>query len=159
VQAGGVEKSKFCLFLVVFHVRCISSVCPRFYFRGHALCFLPLAAILESSTRWYLNCNNNENVRKGDNDSDVWASSYQIKLILCTTRQWEYEFPLMNFNLRILHSVTIVTPKHICNNCICEDIEKGTHPLNLILFASNSNRISVILWNFSCLKKICTYSN
>jgi hypothetical protein len=45
---GGVEESKFCLFSVVFPVMCISSVSPRFYFRKHAFCFLPLAAILES---------------------------------------------------------------------------------------------------------------
>jgi hypothetical protein len=45
---GGVEESKFCLFLVFFPVRCISSVSPRFYFKRHAFCFLPLAAILES---------------------------------------------------------------------------------------------------------------
>jgi hypothetical protein len=43
-----VEESKFCLFLVVFPVRCMSSISPRFYFRRHAFCFLPLAAILES---------------------------------------------------------------------------------------------------------------
>jgi hypothetical protein len=52
-QAGGVEGSKFCLFLVVFPVRWISSVSPRFYFRRHAFCFLPLATILESSPRTY----------------------------------------------------------------------------------------------------------
>jgi hypothetical protein len=46
--AEGLEESKFCLFSVVFPVRCISSISPRFYFRRHALCFLPLAAILES---------------------------------------------------------------------------------------------------------------
>jgi hypothetical protein len=46
--AEGVEESKFCFFSVVFPVRCISSVSPRFYFRKHAFCFLPLAAILES---------------------------------------------------------------------------------------------------------------
>jgi hypothetical protein len=46
-QAGGVEESKFYLFWVVFPVRCISSISPRFYFRRHAFCFLPLAAILE----------------------------------------------------------------------------------------------------------------
>jgi hypothetical protein len=45
-QAGGVEESKFCLFSVLFPVRCISSVSPRFYFRRHAFCFLLLAAIL-----------------------------------------------------------------------------------------------------------------
>jgi hypothetical protein len=45
--AGGVEESKFCL-LVVFPVRCISSISPRFYFRKHTFCFLLLAAILES---------------------------------------------------------------------------------------------------------------
>jgi hypothetical protein len=47
-QAGGVEESKFCLFSVVFPVRYISSIFPRFYFRRHAFCLLPLAAILES---------------------------------------------------------------------------------------------------------------
>jgi hypothetical protein len=31
-----------------FPVSCISSISPRFYFRRHAFCFLPLAAILES---------------------------------------------------------------------------------------------------------------
>jgi hypothetical protein len=48
-QAGDVEGSKFCLFSVVLSARCISSVSPRFYFRRHAFCFLPVAAILESS--------------------------------------------------------------------------------------------------------------
>jgi hypothetical protein len=47
-QAGGMEESKFCLFWMVFPVRCISSISWRFYFRKHAFCFLPLAAILES---------------------------------------------------------------------------------------------------------------
>jgi hypothetical protein len=42
-----VEGSKFFLFSVVFPVRCISSISPRFYFRRHTFCFLPLAAILE----------------------------------------------------------------------------------------------------------------
>jgi hypothetical protein len=45
VQAGGVEGSKFCFFSVVFPVRCISRISARFYFRRHAFCFLPLAAI------------------------------------------------------------------------------------------------------------------
>jgi hypothetical protein len=48
VWAGVVEVLEFCLFLVVFPARCISSVSPRFYFRRHAFCFLPLVAILES---------------------------------------------------------------------------------------------------------------
>jgi hypothetical protein len=46
--AGGVEESEFHLFLVVFPARCISSVFPRFYFRKHTFCFLPLVTILES---------------------------------------------------------------------------------------------------------------
>jgi hypothetical protein len=46
-QAGDVEDSKFCLFWVVFPVMCISSISPRFYFRRHAFCFLPLVTILE----------------------------------------------------------------------------------------------------------------
>jgi hypothetical protein len=41
----GVEESKFFLLLVVFPVRCIASVSPRFYFRNHAFCFLPLVTI------------------------------------------------------------------------------------------------------------------
>jgi hypothetical protein len=48
VQAGGVEGSKFCLFSVALPARCVSSVSPRFHYRRHAFCFLPLAAILES---------------------------------------------------------------------------------------------------------------
>jgi hypothetical protein len=51
-QARGAEESKFCLFSVVFPVRCISSLSPGFYFRRHAFCFLPLATILESPQVW-----------------------------------------------------------------------------------------------------------
>jgi hypothetical protein len=47
-QAGGVEGSKFCLFSVALPARCVSRISPRFHFRRHAFCFLPLAAILES---------------------------------------------------------------------------------------------------------------
>jgi hypothetical protein len=47
-QAGSMEGSEFCLFSVVFPVRCISNVSPRLYFRKHAFCFFPLVAILES---------------------------------------------------------------------------------------------------------------
>jgi hypothetical protein len=50
--AGGVEGSKFCLFSVVLPARCVSSVSPRFHYRRHAFCFLPLAAILESPLHW-----------------------------------------------------------------------------------------------------------
>jgi hypothetical protein len=46
--AGGVEGSKFCLFSVVLPARCVSSVSPRFHYRRHAFCFLPLATILGS---------------------------------------------------------------------------------------------------------------
>jgi hypothetical protein len=48
VRAGVVEVSEFCLFLMVFPARCISSISPRFYFRKRASCFLPLVAILDS---------------------------------------------------------------------------------------------------------------
>jgi hypothetical protein len=43
--AGGVEELEFCLFLVVFPARSISSISPRFYFRKHTFCFLPLVVI------------------------------------------------------------------------------------------------------------------
>jgi hypothetical protein len=49
-QARGVEDLGFCLFLVVFPERCISSFSPRFYFRKHTFCFLLLVAILESGS-------------------------------------------------------------------------------------------------------------
>jgi hypothetical protein len=44
-QAGGVEGSKFCLFLVALPARCVSSISPRFHFWRHAFFFLPLATI------------------------------------------------------------------------------------------------------------------
>jgi hypothetical protein len=49
VPTGGVEGSKFCLFSMVLPARSVFSVSPRFHYRRHAFCFLPLAAILESS--------------------------------------------------------------------------------------------------------------
>jgi hypothetical protein len=52
-QAGGVEESKFCLFSVVFPVRCIVSVSPRFYFSRHAFWFPPLFAMLESQMPFF----------------------------------------------------------------------------------------------------------
>jgi hypothetical protein len=45
--AGDVEESKLCLFLVIMPAKCVSSVSPRFHYRGVAFCFLPLATILE----------------------------------------------------------------------------------------------------------------
>jgi hypothetical protein len=42
------EESEFCLFSVLFPIRYITSISPRFYFRKHAFCFLPLVSILES---------------------------------------------------------------------------------------------------------------
>jgi hypothetical protein len=47
--AGDVEASKLCLFSVFMPAKCVSSVSPRFHYRRVAFCFLPLAAILESS--------------------------------------------------------------------------------------------------------------
>jgi hypothetical protein len=44
-----VEGSKFCLFSVILPAKCVSSISPRFHYRRLAFCFLPLAAILESS--------------------------------------------------------------------------------------------------------------
>jgi hypothetical protein len=51
VLAGDVEGSKLCLFSVIMPAKCVSSVSPRFHYRRLAFCFLPLAAILESSTK------------------------------------------------------------------------------------------------------------
>jgi hypothetical protein len=59
-SAGGVEGSKFCLFSVVLPARCVSTVSPRFHYRRHAFCFLPLATILEFSLFYHflLICSN-----------------------------------------------------------------------------------------------------
>jgi hypothetical protein len=46
--AGGVEGSKLCLFSVIMPAKCVSGVSPRFHYWRLALCFLPLATILES---------------------------------------------------------------------------------------------------------------
>jgi hypothetical protein len=53
--AGGVEGSKLCLFSVIMPAKCVSGVSPRFHYRRLAFCFLPLAAILESSNSVLLN--------------------------------------------------------------------------------------------------------
>jgi hypothetical protein len=47
VWTGYVEESEFCLFMVVFPVRLISSISPRFYFKKHTFCFFSLVTILE----------------------------------------------------------------------------------------------------------------
>jgi hypothetical protein len=52
VLAGGVEASKFCLFLVILPAKCVSSISPRFHYRRLAFFFLPLATILESFCFW-----------------------------------------------------------------------------------------------------------
>jgi hypothetical protein len=49
-----VEESKFCLFSVVLTARCVSSISPRFHYRRHAFCFLPVAAILESHSKYFI---------------------------------------------------------------------------------------------------------
>jgi hypothetical protein len=49
VLAVGVEGSKLCLFSVIMPAKCVSGISPRFHYRRLAFCFLPLAAILESS--------------------------------------------------------------------------------------------------------------
>jgi hypothetical protein len=51
--AGDVEGSKLCLFSVIMPAKCVSSVSPTFHYRRVAFCFLPLAAILESSPSVY----------------------------------------------------------------------------------------------------------
>jgi hypothetical protein len=50
VPAGGVEGSKLCLFSVIMPAKCVFSVSPRFHYKRLTFCFLPLAAILESSS-------------------------------------------------------------------------------------------------------------
>jgi hypothetical protein len=48
--AGGVDGSKNCVFSVVLPAKCVCSISPRFHYRMLTFCFLPLAAILESSS-------------------------------------------------------------------------------------------------------------
>jgi hypothetical protein len=54
MRAGGVEGSKFCVFMVVLPARCVSSVSPRFHYRRHGFCFLSVAAILEKPLPYFL---------------------------------------------------------------------------------------------------------
>jgi hypothetical protein len=80
--AEGVEVSEFCLFLVVFPERCISSISPRFYFRKHTFCFLPLVAILESPVQYILTvlvilCQNHFPILTCPGDS-LWSCSQKI---------------------------------------------------------------------------------
>jgi hypothetical protein len=76
--AGDVEGSKLCLFSVIMPAMCVSSVSPRFHYRRLAFCFLPLAAILESSPLTF----------------DVWGgelllSVLEVKLLLrCLRFPW-----------------------------------------------------------------------
>jgi hypothetical protein len=93
---GSVEESKFCLFSVVFPVMCISSFSPRFYFRNHAFCFLPLAAILESSPKcffsecshyWYALICNFLSMERGGLPSHRVPCAGDLKLCLGSTSQ------------------------------------------------------------------------
>jgi hypothetical protein len=64
VQAGGLGVLEVCFFLVVFPARCVSSILARFLlYRAHAICFLPLVAILEPLRLCLLQ----QNWRKGQN--------------------------------------------------------------------------------------------
>jgi hypothetical protein len=58
--AGDVEESKLCLFSVIMPAKCVSSISPRFHYRRVAFCFLPLAAILESSQLFFFLCDHPE---------------------------------------------------------------------------------------------------
>jgi hypothetical protein len=53
-SAGDVEGSNLCLFSVIMPAKGVSSVSPRFHYRRVAFCFLPLAAILESSRVFFI---------------------------------------------------------------------------------------------------------
>jgi hypothetical protein len=54
VSAGGVERSKFCLFSVILPAKCVSNISPRFHYRRLTFFLLPLATILESSLAIHL---------------------------------------------------------------------------------------------------------
>jgi hypothetical protein len=87
--AGGVEGSKFCLFLVVFPARCVSSVSPKFHYRRHAFCSLPLAAILESLT-WFLQRHRQYAFILPFWKKHSWASWH--KLVIPTLRKLRQEY-------------------------------------------------------------------
>jgi hypothetical protein len=53
VPPGSVKGSKLCLFSVIMPVKCVSGISPRFHYKRLAFCFLPLAAILESSDSFF----------------------------------------------------------------------------------------------------------
>jgi hypothetical protein len=71
--AGGVERSKLCLFSVIMPAKCVSGVSPRFHYRRLTFCFLPLAAILESPSSFLYSNNSNRQRKKS------------VKLSICSS--------------------------------------------------------------------------
>jgi hypothetical protein len=85
VQAGGVERSMFCLFSLLLPARCVSSISPRFHYRRHAFCFLPLATILESLSN-LLSCER-PTLLTEINTGLEWKAGCFIKLMAPENRQ------------------------------------------------------------------------
>jgi hypothetical protein len=77
---------EFFLFLVVFPVKYISSVSPRFYFRKHTFCFLPLVAILESSDSQILMTKKVINATK---EKKYYCQAWWLTLVILASQEAE----------------------------------------------------------------------
>jgi hypothetical protein len=96
--AGGVEGSKLCLFSVIMPAKCVSSISPRFHYRRLTFCFLPLAAILESSC---------EIVNRSPLGGETSCWFYFILSVLCGGHFQKHSIvliPLFIFNMLLLRT-------------------------------------------------------
>jgi hypothetical protein len=97
-QAGGVEGSKFCLFSVALPARCVSSISPRFHFRRHAFCFLPLAAILESAEVFCLQTLDPDPPTSASIIAGITGMHHNVWPLLCLSwHSYKHKFKFMRF--------------------------------------------------------------
>jgi hypothetical protein len=126
VLAGGVEVSKVCLFLVVLPARCVSSVSPRFHYRRHAFCFLPLTAILEFSLHSdytfadspFVKCSINyanlsmPSLSWWDPDWYRWALNFQVIRIQWNKPNKMWLNMIQSVSLWLMQALSVISDNH-----------------------------------------------
>jgi hypothetical protein len=129
-----VEGSKFCLFLVVLPARRVSSISPRFHYRRHAFCFLPLAVILEflpMSLAISLNLNADLSLLNLCPNLHFW-----VDFFFCSTGVWTHGFTLARQTLPIqpLHQ-----PFYVLGifQKVCGKLKSHKITLNFILISAS----------------------
>jgi hypothetical protein len=111
-RCGG---SKLCLFSVIMPSKCVSSVSPRFHYRRLAFCFLPLAAIVESSSEFF-----NSNHSPSDSQFLGFVWDFYIRLVLsvnsCLSNHWLLDSHLSSSIFLIF--IRMLLSGHI--QCVCQ---------------------------------------